>query len=200
MEKTNYIDNKEFYNQIVAYKAKCKEALEAGKPKPRMPDYIGKCIMLIAENLGYRPEFAMYSFKEEMVGDGIENCIMYFHNFNADKYKNPHAYFTTIVWYAFIRRIQKEKKQLYTKYKMIQQISSILEGTQLENEDGTTRTVELYDNINEFIGEYEKNTINKKPKEAPVVVPKKKKNLENFVEEAPLDIVDQIVDLLDPKE
>ena len=76
--------------------------------------------MQIAVHLSYKSNFINYGFREDMISDGIENCIQYIHNFDPDKSKNPFAYFTQIIYYAFLRRIQKEKKSLYVKYKSLE--------------------------------------------------------------------------------
>jgi len=78
--------------------------------------------MLIATNVSMKPNFISYTFRDEMIGDAIENCCQYFDNFDPKRSKNPFAYFTQITWYAFLRRIHKEKKQLYAKYKAHEQI------------------------------------------------------------------------------
>lgn len=116
--KNEYVNNKKMHEAFLKWKASIKLAEAEGRPKPRVPEYIGECIYLIATNLAKSPNFANYSFKEEMIGDGIENSLMYIENFNADKYSNPFAYFTQIIYYAFLRRIQKEKKQTYVKHKL----------------------------------------------------------------------------------
>ena len=86
---------------------------------PPIPDYAGECFLKIAEKLSHRPNFINYAFREEMVSDGIENCVMYANNFNPEKSQNPFAYFTQIIYYAFLRRIQKEKRQLEVKNKIL---------------------------------------------------------------------------------
>ena len=116
----HYVNNKEFLYAIVQYKADVKEALEAGKPKPRITNYLGSCFLKIATHLSYKPNFVNYMFKDDMVCDGIENCVQYIDNFNPDKSRNPFAYFTQIIHYAFLRRIQKEKRQLDIKQKIIE--------------------------------------------------------------------------------
>ena len=116
----HYVNNKEFLYAIVAYKASIKEAEEAGKPKPVIPRYIGECFLKIATHLSYKPNFVNYMFKDDMVCDGIENCVQYINNFNPEKSTNPFAYFTQIIHYAFLRRIQKEKKQLEIRQKIIE--------------------------------------------------------------------------------
>ena len=116
----HYIDNKEFHSAMIAWKELCKEAEEAGEEKPQVTNYIGECFLKIANGLSYRPNFINYTYRSEMVSDGIENCLQYIHNFDPDKSKNPFAYFTQIIYYAFLRRIQKEKKQTHIKNKIIE--------------------------------------------------------------------------------
>ena len=116
----HYVNNKEFLYAIVAYKQDIKDAEEAGKPKPVIPRYIGECFLKIATHLSYKPNFVNYMFKDDMVCDGIENCVQYINNFNPEKSTNPFAYFTQIIHYAFLRMIQKEKKQLEIRQKIIE--------------------------------------------------------------------------------
>jgi hypothetical protein len=105
---------------MVKWKKEWKKAKKANLPLPPVTDYIGRCFLAIAERLSYRPNFINYPYREEMVGDGIENCLMYAANFDPSKSKNPFSYFTQIIYYAFVRRIQKEKKQNYIKFKSIE--------------------------------------------------------------------------------
>ena len=116
----HYVNNKELFAAIVAYKLEILEAEKLGKPKPRITNYLGECFLKIATHLSYKPNFVNYMFKDDMVCDGIENCVQYINNFNPEKSKNPFAYFTQIIHYAFLRRIQKEKKQLEIKQKIIE--------------------------------------------------------------------------------
>ena len=115
----HYVNNKEFLYAIVQYKADIKEAEDKGEPRPVIPRYLGECFMKIARHLSYKPNFVNYMFKEDMISDGIENCVQYINNFNPEKSSNPFAYFTQIIHYAFLRRIQKEKKQLEIRQKII---------------------------------------------------------------------------------
>ena len=94
-----------------------------GKPQPPITNYIGECFLKIANHLSYRPNFINYTYRDEMISDGIENCLQYVHNFNPDKSNNPFAYFTQIIYYAFLRRIQKEKKQSHVKNKLIENMT-----------------------------------------------------------------------------
>lgn len=115
----HYVNNAEFLQAIIDYKNECKDAEECGDPKPQISNYLGECILKIARKLSNRPNFINYSYKDDMILDGIENCIQYFDNFNPEKSKNPFAYFTQIIYFAFLRRIDKEKKQAYIKGKMV---------------------------------------------------------------------------------
>ena len=116
----HYVNNKEFLAAIVEYKYLIKLAEEQGKSRPIIPRYLGECFMKIARHLSYKPNFVNYMFKEDMISDGIENCVQYIHNFNPEKSKNPFAYFTQIIHYAFLRRIQREKRQLEIKNKILE--------------------------------------------------------------------------------
>jgi hypothetical protein len=162
---THYVNNKDFLAAIIRYKAAKLENLE---PKRLDQDYIGKCLMLIANKLATKANFANYSYKDEMISDGIENCLMYFTNFDPNKSNNPFAYFTQIIHFSFIRRIQKEKKQQYVKMKNIQNF--------FLNNDLSSSEKELYDNNQEFILQFEKSLTDKKKKS-------KVTGLEKFLEE-----------------
>jgi hypothetical protein len=118
---SHYIDNSKFLAEIIAYKKEVKKALAEGKKKPGVSNYIGKCFLDIANNLAKKPNFTNYAFKDEMIGDGIENCIQYVENFDPKKSSNPFAFFTQIIFYAFLRRIQREKKQLYVKMRCFEE-------------------------------------------------------------------------------
>ena len=134
----HYIDNKDFLVKISAYRESRIEAEESGEERPRVTNYIGECFVKIANHLAYKSNFVNYTFRDEMILDGIENCLTYMDNFNPEKSSNPFAYFTQITYYAFIRRIQKEKRQMETKFKYIKSldIDQILE----QSADGSTHS------------------------------------------------------------
>jgi len=117
--KNNFIDNKEFYAAMKAYIASIELAKERGEPKPRIPRYIGKCFLDIAEHLSTRPNFSNYMYRQDMVMDAVENCVVCCNRFDPTKSSNPFSYFTQVCWYAFIRRIGKEKKQIEICDKLI---------------------------------------------------------------------------------
>jgi hypothetical protein len=130
----HYVNNKDFLDAIVIYKINLLQAAQKEIPditdqqlktwkspnKPRISNYLGECFLKIATHLSYKPNFVNYMFREDMICDGIENCVQYIHNFNPEKSSNPFAYFTQIIHYAFLRRIQKEKKQMEIRAKIIE--------------------------------------------------------------------------------
>ena len=118
-KKEHYVNNKEFLAAMVEYTKNVNKAKRKKEPKPPVTDYIGSCFLKIANHLSYRPNFINYTFRDDMISDGIENCLQYLDNFNPKKSNNPFAYFTQIIYYAFIRRIQKEKKQVTIKNRLI---------------------------------------------------------------------------------
>jgi len=118
-KKEHYVNNKEFLAAMTAYRKGVRKAERQKTDKPPVTDYIGTCFLKIANHLSYRPNFINYTFRDDMVSDGIENCLQYLDNFNPAKSSNPFAYFTQIIYYAFIRRIQKEKKQTTIKHRLI---------------------------------------------------------------------------------
>jgi hypothetical protein len=115
----HYVDNKVFLEEMKKYRKKVLSARKRNRRDPPINDYIGECFLKIANHLSYRPNFINYTYKEDMISDGIENCLTYVANFDPEKSNNPFAYFTQIIYYAFIRRIQKEKKQTTIKQKLI---------------------------------------------------------------------------------
>ena len=118
-KSVHYIDNEKFLKEMIIYKREFDEAKSKNEPQPIISEYLGECFMKIAQRLSFRPNFINYAFKDDMISDGIENCVQYIKNFNPEKSSNPFAYFTQIIYYAFIRRIQKEKKQMQVKAKII---------------------------------------------------------------------------------
>jgi len=159
--KTNYINNKTLYGAMIHYKNELKEAVESEKEEPIVPKYIGESILLICNNLAKKPNFSGYTYKQDMISDGIMDCIAAVDNFNPDKTNNPFAYFTQIAWNAFLRRIQKEKKQTYIKHKNFENshlFSEIFEdakhATHLKSNDYSADIVRSYE---------DKLTKNKKP-------------------------------------
>ena len=176
---SHYVDNKQLYACIVEYRQRVLEAKENNKPRPQIPNYVGECILMIANRLSTKPNFINYSYREEMISDGVENCICYIDNFDPLKSTNPFAYFTQIIYYAFLRRILKEKKQLYIKHKSLENsmiLNELIEQSEFDEKDITPAYVDLdNENMFDFIKTFEDNLISKKKK--------RKKGIENFIEE-----------------
>lgn len=177
---THYVDNKQLFAVIIEYKAACAAAEAENKQKPQIPDYVGKCILQIATRLSTKPNFVNYSYRDEMISDGIENCISYFDNFDPSKSDNPFAYFTQIIYYAFLRRIQKEKKQIYIKHKTAE--NSMLFNELVEQGEGEEIMFSPLDfdseNVSDFIKAFEDNIDKKKVK-------RKKSGIDIFIEDDP---------------
>jgi DNA-directed RNA polymerase specialized sigma subunit len=129
-KSNHYVNNKDLLAAMTKYREGVQAALASETQKPPIPDYVGECLLLIANRLSRKPNFVNYSYREEMISDGIENCINYIDNFDPEKSQNPFAYFTQIIYYAFLRRIQKEKKQLYIKHKALEDgyLMDVLQG------------------------------------------------------------------------
>ena len=161
----HYVNNKEFLAAMVEYKKLVNKAKREGRKDPRVPDYIGECFLKIANHLSYRPNFINYTYRDDMISDGIENCLQYLNNFNPDTSNNPFAYFTQIIYYAFIRRIQKEKKQTTIKQRMIQEANY---------DDLALQPGEDRDFKNQFTEFLKKNMPVDEPESKPVKKKKKK--------------------------
>ena len=171
-KKQHYVDNKLFFAEMEKWKSEIDESDEVDDLPPMVTEYMGECFYKIATHLSYRPNFINYTYREEMIGDGIENCIRYAKNFNPEKSRNPFAYFTQIIYYAFIRRITKEKKQTSIKQKIIDNTSTktydIMEGDD-----------DVYSNTYmEFLRDNLEEKDIPKPKRK-----KSKKGIEHFLEE-----------------
>ena len=177
----HYVDNQRFLLEMTEYQNERKIAKENGIELPPCPDYIGECFLKIAQRLSFRPNFINYAFREDMISDGIENCVQYMNNFNPEKSKNPFAYFTQIIYYAFIRRIQKEKKQLYIKYKTMDSNSSLGDNVEVSADDTQnyvyeTMTNDQKVNMYDFISNFDEAKKKKK-----VATTKKSTSLELFM-------------------
>ena len=162
-KKKEYVNNADFLQALIEHKNKCIENEKLNLPEPKVSDYIGECFIKIAENISRKPNFAKYTFKDEMVADGIENSIRYFRNFDPLKSDNPFSYFTQIIYYAFLRRIAREKTQLYVKYKSTEQFGLMMDDEFYEDEDGVLQQFEVYDNISDYIYNFEEKKKIKKP-------------------------------------
>ena len=191
MSEKHYVDNKLMCASIVEYRNGVIESKKNNTPKPVIPRYLGECMLMIANRLSMKPNFINYSYREEMVSDGIENCICYIDNFDPDKSSNPFAYFTQIIYFAFLRRIQKEKKQLYIKHKTIENsliMNTLVEQGEFEDGDFVPVYVDVNnESISDFIKNFEEGLDKKKVK--------RKKGLEKlFDDEGNIILSEDVVD------
>lgn len=195
---THYVNNAEFLAEMIKYKeqyAKYAEDPTQSTPPPRPSEYIGKAILSIATNLSTKGNFANYTYRDEMISDAIENCFQYLKNFDPDKSSNPFAYFTQISHYAFLRRIQREKRQAYTKVKMFENANidkyniANYAGEEVLDSDNpvaaafnlTEKDIDFFDSQKTSTSKIETpSKATKKPKK-----PKTKKALENFFQDEP---------------
>jgi hypothetical protein len=175
----HYVNNAEFLEAIVEYKKACVDAENSGDIKPQISNYLGECILKIARKLSNRPNFINYSYKDDMILDGIENCIQYFDNFNPEKSSNPFSYFTQIIYYAYLRRIEKEKKQAYIKGKLVR--DNTIEAYDVQDHDmgeGFSNSfVDFMQDNGTFDSEFEDRRKKKRQKPQTSVL------LDNFIEE-----------------
>ena len=178
--KVHYVDNAKFLEEMIEYKRQHQISINNNKELPIISEYLGSVFLKIAQRLSFRPNFINYAFKNDMISDGIENCLHYIHNFDPEKSKNPFAYFTQIIYYAFIRRIQKEKKQLYIKYKSMQNYEISPEYVEYMNYDEDYKVSSDFKNsdfrvvVDEFVDNFEKSRKKK-------AVKKTESNLELFM-------------------
>jgi DNA-directed RNA polymerase specialized sigma subunit len=141
-QNSHYVDNKKFLAALIEYKAGIDAAKEKNEELPRVPRYIGECFIKIATHLSYKSNFINYTFKDDMISDGIENCLTAAAKFDPAKSSNPFAYYTQIIYFAFIRRIQKEKKHQATKYKIIENLDL---DSIIQNSDDSESSRQLVD-------------------------------------------------------
>lgn len=162
----HYVDNKKFYDALVEYKQSVDNAIANNLEKPRVSNYIGECFLKIATHLSYKANFINYSFKDDMISDGIENCLTAVEKFDPTRSTNPFAYYTQIIFFAFIRRIQKEKKQQATKYKLLENvdIDQIISHSE-DNEEVVNHLTELIRRQSDTV-EVERKTVKKSKKNA----------------------------------
>lgn len=189
----HYVNNAEFSNAVVEYVKEVKAAKAANEPIPQVTDYIATCFLRIAEGLSHKQNFIRYSFREELVMDAVENCLKAIENYNIDAATrtgkpNAFAYFTQISWYAFLRRIEKEKKQMEIKLKYMTS-SGVEEFIMVNGDDAASHAAThfvdtLRDRIDKVkvtdyaIKEFKKNAKRKKRDTRPA-----DSNLEDFIED-----------------
>ena len=179
----HYVNNAALLECLIEWKKNCAAAEKAKQPKPKVPEYIGECLLKIANRLSTKPNFINYTYRDEMISDGIENCINYIDNFNPEKSNNPFAYFTQIIYYAYLRRIQKQKKQLYIKHKTLERSviydDLVSEGSG-ESQGGAIHLENEY--MKQFVQDFENKEAEKKEKRIQAREEKKAEGIENFID------------------
>ena len=154
--KPHYVNNKEFSLAVVEYVKSANEAKEKDLEVPKVTNYVATCFMKISEGLSHRPNFVRYTYREEMVMDGVENCLRAINNYRietATRTGNPNAfsYFTQICYFAFIRRITKEKKQQDIKFRFIERMGIEDFAAMGMDSNGAQQTMEYVDQLRQRI-------------------------------------------------
>ena len=192
----HYVNNATMLESIKAYKSEFDNYKKNGGKEPRIPEYLGECILKIANKLSHKPNFINYSYRDDMISDGIENCIMCINSFNPEKSSNPFAYFTQVIYFAFIRRIQREKKQSYIKSCMIKEMPFSSYDAQSHDKDD-----EFTAQFNSFIQTYsnfDDSFLKKKEKKAQAKVAHSLELFaEDYVPEEPEELTDEVQSIID---
>jgi hypothetical protein len=156
-KSVHYVNNADFSQAVVDYVTLVNEAKEKNKIPPIIPDYIAQCFLRIAEGLSHKHNFIRYTYREEMVMDAVENCLKAIYNYNLEHATrtgkpNAFAYFTQITWYAFLRRIAKEKKQQDVKLKFLSRasIEDLVDGFDI-NDQGANEIMSYVDELKDRI-------------------------------------------------
>jgi hypothetical protein len=167
-DREHYVDNVEFYSAMCKHIAAVRAAEKAQEEIPQISDYIGECIVAIANKLANMPNFVNYPFREDMIADAIENCLLYINKFDPERSSNPFTYYTQTCWYAFLRRIDKEQTHLYTKYSLVR--NAILHDAHDLDVDDVAHIKAQYgsensdEKMNEFMEKFEARKLTKKLK------------------------------------
>lgn len=172
---THYVNNAEMLESIKSYKAKLKDARDNNTEEPRIPEYLGECVLKIATRLSQKSNFINYSYRDDMILDGIENCIQCMNSFDPDKSSNPFSYFTQVIYFAFLRRIAKEKKQSYIKGKLVQEMA--FDTFDLQGHDDDADFKNAYASFMQMHSTFDDSFIKNKEKKKK---PKEDQSLENF--------------------
>lgn len=176
---THYVNNAEMLESLKQYKAKLKEARENGTEEPRIPEYLGECVLKIATRLSHKANFINYSYRDDMILDGIENCIQCMNSFDPEKSSNPFSYFTQVIYFAFLRRIAKEKKQSYIKGKLIQDMA--FESFELQGHDDDVEFTNAYTAFIQANSNFDDSFIKSKEKKKKEKEAKDEQSLEKFI-------------------
>jgi hypothetical protein len=188
MSSKHYINNRALLEALVKHRDAVIEAKKNGTLPPRIPEYIGECFYKIATRLSTKYKFVNYTYRDEMISDAIENCVAVVNNFDPAKSSNPFAYFTQIIGNAFIRRIMKEKKQTYVKYKYMQRMimdNGLANQQDMDELKDIDSTYANMDHVNDLIRDYETYVKNTREK-----TKRAKKGVEKFIEDDEVEVVE----------
>ncbi len=190
---THYVNNAEMLEAIKQYKAEIEKARAEGRQDPRIPEYIGECILKIATRLSHKANFINYSYRDDMILDGIENCMQCINSFDPNKSSNPFSYFTQVIYFAFLRRITKEKKQSYIRSRLIQDMP--FDSFEIQGHDEDADFKNAYMAFIQSHQNFDDSFIKKKEK---VKAKKKQQSLDEFFEGEPVKLEpEDIIENLD---
>lgn len=181
-DKPHYVNNAQFSAAVVEYVKHSREVESQGLVKPQINDYIASCFLKIAEGLSHKANFVRYTYREEMMMDAVENCLKAIDNYNLETATrtgkpNAFAYFTQISWYAFLRRIEREKKQQEIKMRYLTEsgIEDLI-SEESQNDDSFRQTQAFVDELrgrmdivkesDRVVKEYEKGQRQKRKRKA----------------------------------
>lgn len=156
-DKPHYVNNADFSQAVVDYVSECERMKASGHPRPQVTNYIAECFLKISEGLSHKANFVRYTYREEMVMDAVENCLKAIDNYNLETATrtgkpNAFAYFTQIAWYAFLRRIEKEKRQQDIKMKYLSESGlSELVSDEIQNDEAARATQAFVDELRDRI-------------------------------------------------
>lgn len=152
-DKPHYVNNAQFSEAVVQYVKHAREVQSQGLEKPQINDYVASCFLKIAEGLSHKANFVRYTYREEMMMDAVENCLKAIDNYNLETATrtgkpNAFAYFTQISWYAFLRRIEREKKQQEIKMRYLTEsgIEDLI-SEESQNDDAFRQTQAFVDEL-----------------------------------------------------
>jgi DNA-directed RNA polymerase specialized sigma24 family protein len=186
---SHYVNNKTLLECIEKYQKQKTEAIQNNMPPPKIPEYFGEAIIQIATRFSRRSNFIGYSFRDEMISDAIEHALVAVDKFDPNKSSNPFSYITTMVYYSFIRRIAKEKRQSYIRSKLIQDMP--IDSFDIQDHDDT----DFMNNYMAFIQSHQ-NFDDAQEKKLPKQKVIQRGPLEDFLEDCRPEVsVADIIDL-----
>lgn len=192
MSSRHYINNRTLLESLIKYRDGVEKSKLDGSTPPRIPEYIGECFYKIATRLSTKYKYVNYTFRDEMIADAVENCVAAVNNFDPAKSSNPFAYFTQIIGNAFIRRIMKEKKQTYVKYKYMHKMmadGALSTQQEMDEAKDIDSSFANMDKVNDLIRDYETYMQNSREKSR-----RAKKGIEKFVEDEEVKVEDSAAD------